>query len=334
MTDPEVLSNPGADRVKKVAALATRAGRRRQRLFLAEGPQSVREALALWLSRWDRGGQPAEPQPGSSRSGLPTLDALYFDADAVAAHPDLQALLDEARGVLFDPQSTLPRHARFFLREATSEVLAAMGDAETSQGVLAVCRIPEASGAAAAGDPVAALLGRGARSGDETLQTALVAGLVGLQDPGNVGTIVRTADAAGADLVALTPGSADPWAPKVVRSAAGSHFHLPLVAGVDPQRLAEAARAAGLQILAADGGGESSLPELAHPEAATLWLFGNEAHGLSTEHQALADQRVSIPLYGQAESLNVATAATVCLYASAMARHQGGRGALSLQEGR
>ncbi|MDZ5076236.1 RNA methyltransferase [Nesterenkonia sp. HG001] len=323
MTDPEVLSNPRADRVKKVAALATRAGRRRQRLFLAEGPQPVREALALWLRHWEQGAGPE-----STAAGLPTLDALYFDAEALASHPDVQALLDQARGELYDPQSTLPREARFFLREATAEVLAAMGDTETSQGVLAVCRIPETRGGEGAGDPVDVLLGAADAAGTGPQPAGLVAGLLSLQDPGNVGTIIRTADAAGAAAVVLIPGSADPWAPKVVRSAAGSHFHLPLVAGVDPQRLVDAARAAGLQVLAADAGGEASLPDLEHPAAPTLWLLGNEAHGLSAEHQALADVRVSIPLYGQAESLNVATAATVCLYASAMARHDRASGSI------
>lgn len=314
MTDPDVLSNPWADRVKKVAALATRAGRRRQRLFLAEGPQSVREALALWLRRWDQGDAPTD-----SDVDLPGLDALYFDGAALAAHPDLQGLLDEARGALYDPQSTLPRHARFFLREATPEVLAAMGDTETSQGVIAVCRIPEARRGEGSGDPLQNLLGGASDAGEDAPPASLIAGLVGLQDPGNVGTVIRTADAAGAEAVVLTPGSVDPWAPKVVRSAAGSHFHLPLLIGVDPQGLAEAARSAGMQVLAAHGGGEVSLPDLERPADPTLWLFGHEAHGLSAEQQALADARVSIPLYGQAESLNVATAATVCLYATAMA---------------
>lgn len=321
MTDPAVLNNPHADRVKKVASLATRAGRRRQRLFLAEGPQPVREALTLWLRRWEGVPDGAARHPASAVKGLPELDALFFDAEALSAHPDLQALLDQARGVLFDPQAALPRPARFFLREATAEVLAAMGDAETSQGVLAVCRIPQTGASDGGADPLESLLGGPESSG---APAGLVAGLLGVQDPGNAGTIIRTADAAGAAALVLTPGSVDPWAPKVVRSAAGSHFHLPLLTGTDPQRLVATARSAGLQVLAADGGGEVPLPEMEALGSPTLWLLGNEAHGLSSEQRGLADRRVSIPLYGQAESLNVATAATVCLYASAMARAEAG----------
>lgn len=293
VTDEHVLNNPSADRVKKVASLASRAGRRKQGLFLAEGPQPVREALALWLRRFRDGGSETEELPG--------LDALYFTPAALERHADLSALLDEVRGELFDPQKEFPREARIFLREVTPEVLAAMSDAETPQGVLAVCRIPQ--------------------SAQKTPVLRLGAALLGIQDPGNAGTIIRAADAAGADVVVLTPGSSDPWAPKVVRSAAGSHFHLPIRPGTDIGEFLGSVRSQGVQVLAADGGGETPLPALAQPELPTLWLLGNEAHGLSEEEKALADQRVSIPLYGQAESLNVATAAAICLYHSATAQN-------------
>lgn len=297
MTDTDVLTNPGADRVKKIAALATRAGRRKQGRFLAEGPQPVREALALWLRRWE---------DGAAVGPLPQLDALYFTAEALEAHPDVQALLDRARGLLFDPQDPVPRASKFFLREATAEVVAAMGDAETSQGLVAVGRIP-----------------RGEADLSPLESAQLAAGLLGLKDPGNVGTIIRTADAAGAGAVVLAPGTTDPWAPKVVRAAAGSHFHLPLFAGVDAEELVTSVRAQGTRVLAADGAGEVALTDVERPGEPALWLFGHEAHGLSAEQQALADARVSIPLYGRAESLNVATAATVCLYSTAMAQHAG-----------
>lgn len=297
VTDEHVLSNPAADRVKKVASLAGRAGRRKQGLFLAEGPQPVREALELWLRRWEH----APLGEKDDTRGLPQLDALYFDPVALGRHSGVEALLDQVRGVIFDPEQDLPREARIFLREATPEVLTAMGDAETSQGVIAVCTIPEAS--------------------SETPALRLGAALLGVQDPGNTGTIIRAADAAGADVVVLTPGSSDPWAPKVVRSAAGSHFHLPIRPSTDIQEFAGAVREQGVRILAADGDGEIGLPALENPETSTLWLFGNEAHGLSEEEKSYADQRVSIPLYGRAESLNVAAAAAVCLYASATAQH-------------
>lgn len=333
------MESPQAERVKRVAALSSRAGRRKQGLFLAEGPQPVREALSLWLCRWEQpaavvprsgdsvAGQPAEPKvafagrgrPLSHLDALPELDALYFDQTSLENHPDVLALLDRVRGVLFDPERNLPRHARIFLREATPEVLTTMGDAETSQGMLAVCRIPEA-------DPghLETLLARG-QSGSEVHEpSGLAVLLLRVQDPGNAGTIIRTADAAGAGAVVLSAGSADPWSPKTVRSGAGSHFHVPIFPKADPDWCVGIARDQHIQVFAADGGGEVSLPEVETLSAPTLWLLGNEAQGLSAEEQSLADRRVRIPLYGQAESVNVATAATVCLYSSAMAQREPG----------
>jgi TrmH family RNA methyltransferase len=128
------------------------------------------------------------------------------------------------------------------------------------------------------------------------------------------------ADAAGADAVILTGSSVDPYNPKVVRATTGSLFHLRITTGVTLAAAAEAVRAAGLELLAADMHGEP-LPgaDLSGP---TAWMFGNEAHGLSAEARAYADRTVAVPIYGAAESLNLGTAAAVCLYASAFA-HRG-----------
>lgn len=317
MTDEYLMDNPRSERVKRVAALATRAGRKKQRLFLAEGPQPVREALKVWLARYEPDDAVALPgAPEAPR--LPQLDALFFDAAAVQRFPDVEALLDRMRGVLFDPTIDLPRDARPFLREATPEVLAAMGDAETSQGLVAVSRIPD-------GDADF----RSLESATVASPVSLIAGVVRVQDPGNVGTIIRAADAAGAELVVLAAGSADPWSPKVVRAAAGSHFHLPIFTGIDIAEYARFVQPNGIQVLAAAGQADLTLHELSSPSTAgrrvsaagrTLWLFGNEAQGLSAHELALADAAVSIPIYGRAESLNVSTAATLCLYATATAQ--------------
>ncbi|RJN32240.1 RNA methyltransferase [Nesterenkonia natronophila] len=312
------MDNPRSERVKRVASLATRAGRKKHRLFLAEGPQPVREALALWLARY-------EPQERSLlhemtvSSVLPELDALFFDASAVQRFPDIEALLDRLRAVLFDPTLDLPRGARPFLREATPEVLAAMGDAETSQGLMAVARIPDRSSES-----------RSLESATAAPSVSLIAGMVRVQDPGNVGTIIRTADAAGVDMVVLSSGAADPWAPKVVRSAAGSHFHVPIFTGAEMGEYARVAKSAGGQVVASAGEAEVQLTQLSpsgeetgpfNAAEPTLWLFGNEARGLTVQEIELADHVVAIPIYGKAESLNVATAATICLYFTAMAQH-------------
>ncbi|WP_315099017.1 RNA methyltransferase [uncultured Cellulomonas sp.] len=159
----------------------------------------------------------------------------------------------------------------------------------------------------------------------------LVAVLAHVRDPGNAGTVIRAADAAGADAAVLTAESVDVHNPKVVRSTAGSLFHLPVVTGAELAPTTAALRAAGLLVLAADGAGdfdlddlldvagsaEDGVPDLSRP---TAWVFGNEAWGLRDEDRALADAVVRVPIRGRAESLNLATAATVCLYASARAQ--------------
>jgi len=171
------------------------------------------------------------------------------------------------------------------------------------QGVVAVCRQLDV-------DLAAALAGR----------PRLVAVLAGIRDPGNAGTVLRTADAAGAGAVVFAGEAVDPYNGKCVRASAGSLFHLDLVR--TPEVPVDALRAAGLRVLAADPRGEVSLDDagldadLALP---TAWLFGSEAHGLPPEVATAADVRVRVPIHGRAESLNLAAAAAVCLYASAKA---------------
>jgi TrmH family RNA methyltransferase len=139
-----------------------------------------------------------------------------------------------------------------------------------------------------------------------------------VRDPGNAGTVIRTADAAGADAVVLAGTSVDAYNPKTVRASAGSLFHVPLAVEPDVPAAVDAARAAGLTVLAADGAGEVELDHAGDLLARrTAWLFGNEAWGLTPEVAALADHRVRIPIHGRAESLNLSTAAALCLYASA-----------------
>jgi TrmH family RNA methyltransferase len=158
----------------------------------------------------------------------------------------------------------------------------------------------------------------------------LVCVLVEVGDPGNAGTVLRCADAAGADAVVLTDASVDPYNPKAVRASVGSLFHLPVATGVPVEEAVARLRAAGVRVLAADGAGERDLDrELDEGtlEGPCAWVFGNEAWGLPEETRALADEVVKVPIHGHAESLNLATAAAVCLYASARAQrsHSGCR---------
>jgi TrmH family RNA methyltransferase len=186
--------------------------------------------------------------------------------------------------------------------------VASLADTVTPTGVVAVCRADSVLA------PLESAVTPGAR---------LVVVCADVRDPGNAGTVIRSADAAGADAVVLAGHSVDPLNPKTVRATVGSLFHLPVVVADDVAGAVTALRAAGVTVLAADGGGEVDLfdaDELLGRR--TAWLFGNEAWGLPVETAALADHRVRVPIFGGAESLNLSTAAAVCLYASARA-HRG-----------
>jgi len=191
------------------------------------------------------------------------------------------------------------RAARLHVHEVSEDVLAAMCDAEAPQGLAAVCTVVSPSL-------------------DEVLAASprLLVLLTHVRDPGNAGTVIRGADAVGADAVLVSDASVDVWSPKVVRSTAGSLFHLPVVTGLDVEAAAAALRAAGVRLLAADGAGDRLLTDvdLVPPH---VWVMGNEAWGLPQATRALCDEVVRVPIWGSAESLNLAMAATVCLYASA-----------------
>jgi TrmH family RNA methyltransferase len=279
------MANPRAERVRAVRRLADAPGRRRAGAFLVEGPQAVREALAEAVA--DAGG-----------GGRPGVREAFLTEAAAHRHPEL-------------PQ--LAARAGVPLRWCTEEVLAAMADTTTPQGVVAVADLRDV--------PLAVALGR--RPAPQ-----LVAVLASVRDPGNAGTVLRAADAAGAGAVVLTAGSTDAAGPKCVRAAAGSTFHLDVVQGPPLADVAEAARGAGLALLATDGSpgaGSADLDDLLDDAAAgtgplagpVAWVFGNEAHGLTAAERAACDLVVRVPLHGRAESLNLAAAAAVCLYASA-----------------
>lgn len=193
----------------------------------------------------------------------------------------------------------------------TDDGLAALAETVVPQGLVAVCNHLDVG--------LTAVLDRSPR---------LVAVLVEVRDPGNAGTVLRTADAAGADAVIFAGEAVDPYNGKCVRASAGSLFHLDVVRAADSTAVVAALRDAGLVVLAASGYGESDLDDLIDADGLarpTAWLFGSEAHGLPAGLAESADARVRVPLHGRAESLNLAAAAAVCLYASARAQRRGSR---------
>ena len=249
-------------RVKAARSLARRVSRQQHRLFLAEGPQAVREALAV---------------PGCVRE-------VYALPDA---HQDL-------------------RHEEVLWHLVDERALASLTETVKPQGIVAVCGFLDVPVTVVAGD-------------------RLVAVCADVREPGNAGAVIRCSDAAGAGGVVLTGSSVDPYNGKTVRATAGSLFHLPIVVEHDAETTVRTLQSAGFVVLAADGYGEVDLDDAADGSllaGRTAWLFGNEAWGLPDELATLADHRVRIPLHGRAESLNLAAAAAICLYASARAQRR------------
>jgi TrmH family RNA methyltransferase len=191
----------------------------------------------------------------------------------------------------------------------TDDALAALAETIAPQGLVAVCRQQDLTLDAAL-----------------ATRPRLVAVLAGVRDPGNAGAVLRTADAAGATVVIFAGEAVDPYNGKAVRASAGSLFHVDVVRTAEPGPTVSKLRAEGITVLAADPYGEIDLDALAGDgglDGPTGWLFGSEAHGLPAALSGSADARVRVPIHGRAESLNLAAAAAVCLYASARA-HRGG----------
>jgi TrmH family RNA methyltransferase len=220
---------------------------------------------------------------------------LFVTVPARTRHHDLVAAIAAAG---------IPVHV------VSGEVMDDLAQTVTPQGLLAVCDFVDV--------PLADVAQRAMTA--PRAEPALIALLANVRDPGNAGTVLRTADAAGAHAVVFADASVDPYNGKCVRASAGSLFHLPVVAGARLEDVVVTLREAGLRVVAADGRAGRSLDDpgvqarLAGP---TAWMFGNEAWGLPPELVALADEPVAVPIYGRAESLNLAAAPAVCLYASA-----------------
>jgi RNA methyltransferase, TrmH family len=181
----------------------------------------------------------------------------------------------------------------------TERAAKALSDTVTPIGLVAVCSVPEVALA-------------------DVLPVRLVAVAVEISEPGNAGTLIRIADAMGADAVVLAGRSVDPYNGKCLRASAGSIFSIPVVSAPEAHDVVAALSETGIQVLSTTVDGEVSLEDadLSQP---TAWLFGPEAHGLPADLAAKATHRIRIPMPGNAESLNVASAAAICLYQSARA---------------
>ncbi|ADP79761.1 TrmH family RNA methyltransferase [Pseudofrankia inefficax] len=283
---------PRAASVVAARRLRRPSARRAEGRFLAEGFQAVEAALATGR-----------------------LTDLFVGESAAARFGELVAKV-AGTGVP--------------VRPVTDPAAAALSETVTPQGLVGVATLPATRLAdltglrgRPAGEATRPAGGTGQLGQAGMVRPSLVAVCVAANDPGNAGTVIRTADAAGADAVVFAGDGVDPFGGKCVRSSAGSLFHLPVVMEPDLGVAVDWLRANGCRVVATSGHGARDLYEAADAgelDGPTGWLFGNEAHGLSPDALAAADAVLRVPVYGQAESLNLAVATALCLYASARAR--------------
>lgn len=189
--------------------------------------------------------------------------------------------------------------------QASEHQMRQLSDTVTPQGIIAVCR-------------------QLSFDWNDLDDARLVVICAQVRDPGNAGTVIRCADAFGADAVVLTSGSVEIYNPKTVRSTVGSLFHMPILTGVPLTEAVDRVKSMGMTVLAADGVG-APLDLLAADgglSGPVAWIMGNEAWGLPEEDARLADKIVAVPMWGKAESLNLSSAAAVCLYATASAQRR------------
>ncbi|OHU19408.1 RNA methyltransferase [Mycobacteroides franklinii] len=225
----------------------------------------------------------------------------------LAEGPNLVEAALRSRAVehIFATEAALERFADLLadapVRLVTERAAKALSDTVTPVGLVAQCRSIAATWAQIVAD-----------------SPRFVVVAVDISEPGNAGTLIRVADAMGADAVVLAGNSVDPFNGKSLRASAGSIFNIPVVSEGDVAAIVGDLSALGAAVLATTLDGDRSLDEadsiLAGPCA---WIFGNEAHGLDDATAALATHRISIPMRGGAESLNLASAASICLYATA-----------------
>jgi RNA methyltransferase, TrmH family len=190
------------------------------------------------------------------------------------------------------------------LIELPEPLFAKISDTETPQGILAIISLETVK--------LCSL---------DLSASPLIAVCDGIQDPGNLGTIIRVSDAAGADAVVVLPGSCDPYSPKVVRASAGSIFNLPVIL-CRREELIDYLSENSIKLYVANAKAERSIYETDLREPCAL-AFGNEARGISSLLQERADGAIKIPILGKAESLNAAVAASICLYEAVRQRSKG-----------
>jgi TrmH family RNA methyltransferase len=263
-----------------------------------------------------RGGGPASGEPigvegpklveEAVRAGLHAEALLVSEAGERDVERILQAASESDAGI---PRSRILR--------TTDKLFASVAGTESPQGVAALFRPPEWTFEGV-------LRGAPSRDGALSGDVPLVVVLAGVQDPGNVGTILRSAEAFGATGAIAARGTADPWSPKSVRASAGSALRLPILRGIALPILLAQLRVAQVRIYSANSKGQAEGAEKTRRPAdlreASAIFIGSEGHGLPAEVEHASDAHISVPMSEAVESLNAAVAASIVLYEAARQR--------------
>ncbi|KFI82536.1 TrmH family RNA methyltransferase [Bifidobacterium psychraerophilum] len=294
-----IIDNPKADRIRKVSDLSSRKRREEYGRFCIEGPQAVREAIAY------------RPE---------IIGDLFVEVRAGGQAQGEQAQGEQAQTEQARPLSTVVERLEadsqaydIYVHHVTSRVMQRIST--DSQGIVAVADL-----AAMRVDAEDVPLAEG----------ATVAAFWQIRDPGNAGTVIRAADAAGCDAVVFVDDCVDVLNPKVVRSSVGSLFHIPVLT-MSTREFMQWTKSIHAKVVAADVYGLEGRPAMPLPEYIQqgeldgvqphAFLFGNEARGLPESILKQVDRSVCIPMYGKAESLNLATSAAILLHTVAMSSH-------------
>ena len=232
-----------------------------ERTFVADGLQSIRSALTPRVQT------------------APLIDLIYLTESGY------QKIRSEFAQEIID---------RYEVIMVSDQVMNAMADTQTPQGILALCKYLPSD-----------------LSRFSAVQLKKVAYFWQIQDPGNAGTAIRTADACGFDLIIFSDQSVDIYSPKTVRATAGSLWNIPVVDDISLDQLELFSYEHNLALIALDGSADQKLADIDASQSTTL-VFGNEGRGLP--ELAPAFQRISIPMHGYAESFNVASAAAIAMY--------------------
>ena len=311
-----IIDNPKSERVRRVADLSNRRSRERSGRFLVEGPQSVREAVRcmpqtvtdVYVAVSDDP-ERSRLDPGLARHGYEGTPETMPDDVPVSAllSPIVAEAVKAGLYVHLCSAGVVERMSR------DAQGIVAVGDMQATRDAM-TGTAPETPGAGGSGG-----------------RPSLVAAFWQVRDPGNAGTVIRAADAAGCAAVVFVDECVDMFNPKVIRATAGSLFHLPVLTMTTGEFFTWCSER-GLAVTAADvygtpGNRPVPLPELLGGDGGRdtdrAVLFGNEARGLPDDVLERSDTVVSIPIYGRAESLNLGTSAAVMLMSMAMSSRFG-----------